>query len=131
MALSMDEQRMLDEIERRLADEDPVLAARLTGFGPPGLGITLRSRRRRMVASLVALITLAVIAVAAYAIVPFGPRHAAKPRPAPASSQPAVTARTAASSRATSGSGLSPSGAQSESASPSVGAPAAQVPHQP
>ncbi len=91
MALSMDEQRMLDEIERRLADEDPVLAARLTAFGPPGLGITLRSRRGRMLASLIALITLAVISVAAYAIVPLGLRHPARPRPRrlPAS-QPAV-----------------------------------------
>ena len=131
MALSMDEQRMLDEIERRLADEDPVLAARLTGFGPPGLGITLRSRRGRMVASLVALITLAVIAVAAYAIVPFGLRHAARPRPTPAASQPAVTAKTGASSQATTASGLSPAGAQRGSASPSVSSPAVQVPHQP
>ncbi len=101
MALSMDEQRMLEEIERRLADEDPVLAARLTAFGPPGLGITLRSRRGRMLASLIALITLAVISAAAYAIVPLGLRHSARPRPTPASSRSAVTAPKGGSSHAT------------------------------
>jgi Protein of unknown function (DUF3040) len=97
MALPMDEQRMLDEIEHRLADEDPVLAARLTAFGPPGLGITLRSRRGRMLASLIALVTLAVISVAAYALMPLATHHAAKPRPAPSSSQPASAASTGAS----------------------------------
>ena len=102
MALSMDEQRMLDEIERRLADEDPVLAARLTAFGPPGVFIALRSRRGRMLASLIALITLAVIAVAAFAIVPLGLRHPAQPRPSPASSQPTSTTRTGPSGQPTS-----------------------------
>jgi hypothetical protein len=97
MALPMDEQRMLDEIEHRLADEDPVLAARLTAFGPPGLSITLRSRRGRMLASLIAIVTLAVISVAVYALMPLAMRHAARPRPAPSSSQPASTARTGAS----------------------------------
>jgi Protein of unknown function (DUF3040) len=101
MALSMDEQRMLDEIERRLADEDPVLAARLTSFGPPGVRIALRSRRGRMLASLIALITLAVIAVTAFAIVPLGLRHPAQPRPSPAFSQPASTTRTRANSQPT------------------------------
>ena len=35
MALSMDEQRMLAEIERRLAAEDPGLAARMSTFRRP------------------------------------------------------------------------------------------------
>ena len=43
MALSMDEQRILAEIERQLADDDPSLAARLSTFGRPGLA----ARRRR------------------------------------------------------------------------------------
>lgn len=93
MALSMDEQRILDEIERRLAEEDPGLAARLTAFGNPRLAMTLRSRRGRMLASLIALVTLAVISVAAYAMIPLGMRHAPKPRPAPASIRPVVSAR--------------------------------------
>jgi Protein of unknown function (DUF3040) len=86
MALSMDEQRALEEIERCLADEDPRLAARLTSFGRPGLGVTLRSRRGRMLASVIALVTLAVITVAAYAVIPLGLRHAGKPRPTTSSS---------------------------------------------
>jgi Protein of unknown function (DUF3040) len=102
MALSMDEQRILDEIERCLADEDPRLAARLTSFGHPGLGIALRSRRGRMLASVIALVTLAVITIAAYAVIPLGLRHAARPRPAssssakPASVSPGTSAQTPA-----------------------------------
>ncbi len=103
MALPMDEQRLLDEIEQRLTDEDPVLAARLTAFGPPGLGITLRSRRGRMLASLIALVTLAVISVAAYALMPLAMRHAARPQPRPSSSQPASAARTPSDQPAASG----------------------------
>ena len=37
MALSMDEQRILDEMERKLAGDDPLLASRLTSFGRPGV----------------------------------------------------------------------------------------------
>jgi hypothetical protein len=71
MALSMDEQRALAEIERRLADDDPVLAARLSSFGRPGLAIALRSRRARLVASLLTLVVVAVASVLVYTLVPF------------------------------------------------------------
>ena len=37
MALSMEEQRILAEIERQLADDDPSLAVRLSTFRRPGL----------------------------------------------------------------------------------------------
>ena len=47
MALSMDEQRILEEMERKLADDDPLLASRLTSFGRPGLAALMRSRRSR------------------------------------------------------------------------------------
>ena len=130
MALSMDEQRMLEEIERRLADEDPVLAARLTAFGPPGLGTALRSRRGRMLASLVALVTLAVISVTAYAIVPLGLRHSGRPRPAATSSRSAVTKQTRESVQA-SASAFPPSAAHQKAANPSVSrsaGPASQRP---
>ena len=131
MALSMDEQRMLDEIERRLADEDPVLAARLTAFGPPGVYIALRSRRGRMLASLIALITLAVIAVAAFAIVPLGLRHPAQPRPSPASSQPtSSTARTGASGQPTS-TGAQLNGTLQKAAKPGASRSATDAGHHP
>jgi hypothetical protein len=71
MALSMDEQRMLAEIERRLADDDPVLAARLTAFRLPRLTFATRSARSRLVASLLMLVVVGVVSVFVYALVPF------------------------------------------------------------
>jgi hypothetical protein len=52
MALSMDEQRMLAEIERRLAAEDPGLAAKLSSFRRPGPAARLRSPRGKVLGSL-------------------------------------------------------------------------------
>ena len=60
MALSMDEQRMLAEIERRLAAEDPGLAARLSTFRRPGRVTVFRSARARVIGS---LFTVAVVAM--------------------------------------------------------------------
>jgi Protein of unknown function (DUF3040) len=71
MALSMDEQRILEEMERRLADDDPLLASRLTSFGRPGLAALMRSRRARIVLSFLALIVIAVVSFAVYALTPF------------------------------------------------------------
>ena len=58
MALSMDEQRILAEIEQRLAKTEPALAARLASFGHPGPVNVLRSPRVRVLASCVALVVL-------------------------------------------------------------------------
>ena len=71
MALSMDEQRILDEMERKLANDDPLLASRLTSFGRPGLAALMRSRRARIVLSFLALIVIAVVSLAVYALTPF------------------------------------------------------------
>jgi hypothetical protein len=71
MALSMDEQRMLDEMERKLADDDPMLASRLRSFGHPGLTAVLRSPRVRIVAAGAALVVIAVVSVVVYALAPF------------------------------------------------------------
>jgi Protein of unknown function (DUF3040) len=71
MALPMDEQRMLAEIERRLADDDPVLAARLTAFRLPRLTFATRSARSRLVASLLMLVVVGVVSVFVYALIPF------------------------------------------------------------
>ena len=62
MALPMDEQRILEEMERMLAADDPRLAARLAAFGQPGLGQVLRTRRARATMSAVALILIAAVA---------------------------------------------------------------------
>jgi hypothetical protein len=79
MALSMDEQRILDEIERGLAGADPLLAARLSSFGFQRTALTLRTRRARVVVSFVTLIVVAAMALVVYALVPFrtvGDKHA-------------------------------------------------------
>jgi hypothetical protein len=71
MALSMDEQRILEEMERKLVDDDPVLASRLTSFGRPGLAALMRSRRARIVLSLLGLVVIAAVSLAVYALTPF------------------------------------------------------------
>jgi hypothetical protein len=71
MALSMDEQRMLDEMERKLVDDDPLLASRLTSFGRPGLSALLRARRVRIVLSFLALVVIAAVSLCVYALTPF------------------------------------------------------------
>ncbi|HWF79572.1 MAG TPA: DUF3040 domain-containing protein [Streptosporangiaceae bacterium] len=65
MALPMDEQRILEEMERMLAADDPRLAARLSAFGQPGVGQVLRTRRAK---ALLSLLMVAVIATAASVI---------------------------------------------------------------
>ena len=70
MALSMDEQRMLAEIERRLAAEDPGLATRLSSFRrsrPAAAG--LRTTRGRIIGSICTVVLLAVIGVTVYAMI--------------------------------------------------------------
>ena len=71
MALSMDEQRILDEIERGLAGADPLLAARLSSFGFQRTALTLRTRRARVIVSFVTLIVVAAMSLVVYALVPF------------------------------------------------------------
>ena len=66
MALPMDEQRILDEMERMLAADDPRLAARLASFGQPGLGQALRTRRGRVTLTLMLIAMIAAVAVVLY-----------------------------------------------------------------
>jgi hypothetical protein len=71
MALSMDEQRMLAEIERRLTAEDPALATRLSSFRRPRRATGLRSTRGKIIGSFCTVILLAVIGLTVYAMMPF------------------------------------------------------------
>jgi hypothetical protein len=71
MALSMDEQRMLAEIERRLAAENPGLATNLTSFRKPTRLSVLRSTRARVVGSLFTVIVVAMVSLMVYAMLPF------------------------------------------------------------
>jgi Protein of unknown function (DUF3040) len=71
MALSMDEQRMLAEIERRLAAQDPGLATRLSSFRRPGPAARFRTTRGKIIGSIAAMVLLAVIGITVYAMTPF------------------------------------------------------------
>ena len=62
----MDEQRILEEMERMLAADDPKLAARLAAFGQPGFGQVLRTRRARATLSVMLLILIAAVAAVIY-----------------------------------------------------------------
>jgi Flp pilus assembly protein TadB len=71
MALSMDEQRMLAEIERRLAAEDPGLATRLSSFRRPTPAAGLRTPRGRLIMLVCLIALIAVISTVVYVLVPF------------------------------------------------------------
>jgi Protein of unknown function (DUF3040) len=71
MALSMDEQRMLAEIERRLAAQDPGLATRLSTFRRPRPAAGLRTTRGKIIGSICTIVLLAVIGITVYAMTPF------------------------------------------------------------
>jgi len=97
MALSQDEQRMLAEIERRLAADDPGLASCLTTFRRPGPASVLRSPRARIIGSLFTVLLVAMVSLMVYAMIPFRthmPRHSLTTT----TSAPAGTATLAATS---------------------------------
>jgi Protein of unknown function (DUF3040) len=71
MALSMDEQRALAEIERRLAADDPGLATCMTAFRRPGPASVLRSPRARIIGSLFTVLLVAMVSLMVYAMIPF------------------------------------------------------------
>ena len=68
MALPMDEQRILEEMERMLAADDPKLAARLAAFGQPGFGQVLRTKRARATLSIMLLVLIAAVAAVIYLV---------------------------------------------------------------
>jgi hypothetical protein len=92
MALSMDEQRMLAEIERRLAAEDPGLATRLSSFRRPGHGARFRTTRGKIIGSICTVVLLAVIGLTVYAMVPFRAHSSKAPPSRVSSAQPSTSA---------------------------------------
>jgi len=92
MALSMDEQRMLAEIERRLAAEDPGLATRLSSFRRPGPAAAFRTTRGRIIGSICTVVLLAVIGLTVYALVPFRAQSSKAPADRLTSAQPSTSA---------------------------------------
>ncbi len=120
MALSMDEQRILDEIERGLASADPGLATRLAAFGAAGSTFAVRMRRVRLLASFSTLLVVAVVSLVVYAVMPFraaGERHAGGKASA-SPSQPVMMAPSHATGKPSAP--ASPASASSVPASPAV-----------
>jgi cytoskeletal protein RodZ len=135
MALSMDEQRILDQIERGLASADPALATRMASFGA-SRGITaLRMRRLRLVASVTTLLVVASVSLVVYALVPFRTvtdRHAGGKASSPAHpvmtapSHPGHSSPQASAGQASAGQASgAPASAAPASATPALGASAA------
>jgi len=121
MALSMDEQRILDEIERGLASSDPLLASRLASFGAPRGPLTVRMRRIRLLASFSTLLVVAVVSLVVYAVVPFRATGARAPG-SKASASPAHPSLIAPSATS------KPAG-QAKPTAASSGVAASPVPH--
>jgi hypothetical protein len=82
VALSMDEQRILDEMERNLAADDPRLAARLGSFGQQG-DVSVRLQHARTIGGVLALVLIAAVTVMMFVVSPFA-NHVYNPGKAPA-----------------------------------------------
>jgi hypothetical protein len=93
MALSMDEQRMLAEIERRLTAEDPGLATRLSSFRRPGPAAALRTTRGKVIGSVCTVVLLAVIALTVYATIPFRGQGSKSPAGRQSAASPSISAQ--------------------------------------
>ena len=94
MALSMDEQRKLAEIEQHLAKTEPALAARLASLDGPGAVRVWRSPRVRVVASCLTLVAVTVLSLIVYALLPLRamPDRGGSGRASAAPRQPTMTA---------------------------------------
>ncbi len=120
MALPMDEQRILEEMERMLAADDPKLAARLAAFGHPGFGQVLRTRRARATLSIMLLVLIAAVAAVIYlmsALRPGTPGTGHGQRSAPAAATPSPSQVTTPQSRVSGRTG-SPAARQGQTAGP-------------
>ena len=71
MALSMEEQRMLDEMERQLAIDDPRLATRLRIWSArlPG---AFTSPRAKTISGVLALVLIAAVTIMMFVLSPYG-----------------------------------------------------------
>jgi hypothetical protein len=74
VALSMEEQRILDEMERNLAADDPRLASRLGSFGQQRLPGAIRSQQARTIGGVLALALIAAITIMVFVVSPFANR---------------------------------------------------------
>ncbi len=75
MALSMDEQRILEEMERNLAADDPRLASRLSAFGQQGIHSPFLSGRAKTISGVLALTLVAAVTLVLFVLSPFARQH--------------------------------------------------------
>ena len=83
VALSMEEQRMLDEMERQLAIADPKLASRFNAFGQQRMHGAFASQRVKTIVGILALALIAAVTVMMFVLSPYGAHHAGAPRSSP------------------------------------------------
>jgi hypothetical protein len=118
MALSMDEQRILAEIESKLAADDPALAGSLSAFTRPGLPAGFRTPRSRMLAS---VIVIAVIALTSLMVYSFSPlrvlQHQSRGQSRPAQKRSEQTVPTTQAASTPGGAGQQGTAAGSSGAS--------------
>jgi hypothetical protein len=93
----MEEQRMLDEMERALAEADPRLASRLNAFGQQGLPGTFRSQRAKTISGLLALALIAAVTIMMFVLSPYGSHHGSTPRTTPSGSTRPTSSQSAKS----------------------------------
>jgi len=77
----MEEQRILDEIERKLAADDPRLASRFNSFGQHRLPSAFTSARARTISCLVALALIAAVTIMMFVLSPMNRHSAPPPKP--------------------------------------------------
>jgi hypothetical protein len=70
----MEEQRMLDEMERQLAIDDPKLASRLNAFGGQRMAGALTSHRAKTISGLLALALIAAVTIMMFVLSPYSAR---------------------------------------------------------
>jgi hypothetical protein len=71
----MEEQRMLDEMERQLAIDDPKLASRFNTFGQQRMAGAFASQRVKTIVGLLALALIAAVTVMMFVLSPYGTHH--------------------------------------------------------
>jgi Protein of unknown function (DUF3040) len=79
VALSMEEQRMLDEMERQLAIDDPKLASRLNAFGGQRMPGAFTSHRAKTISGILALALIAAVTIMMFVVSPYGRRDNPSP----------------------------------------------------
>src|SRR5271156_3808499 len=105
MALSMDEQRGLAEIERRVAARGPGGSPCRTSFRRPGPATVLRSPRARIIGSLFTVLLVALVSLMVYAMIPFRAHGGRQPQPTTATGTVSISAPGTSAKPASAGAG--------------------------